>query len=225
MVVALICGVLLSNRWYHWLPGQEQPPLATPAASTSIASRLTGTPQPAVTPLETASLANAETTATVQITEIPVEEDWLIFDDARLGYTIQYPAAWFAVPLDSKTSEMQDSVLFSDAPGNTGPQTRTGEEQARVQIASYQRGGMDQTPWVINRFNWISGELEQAETGRFPAQTAIFSLSDNPEWVHQMIWIDRGGTTLLFWAQYRKDNVEVQELLRRMVASLSFEQP
>lgn len=219
-VFLIACVLLVYKVWCPRLIGQnsETQAIPSPVAIASMESK--GTPDPVIPPVIT------DQTGTPEMIDTPVSEeeigDWLTFTDTRLGYSITYPSPWFATPQDLKTAEMQDSVLFSDVPGSTNPQARSSGENARVWIASYYSDGVEQTQWIIQHFNWISGELTSTTVGGQSAQAVTFMQADQPSWINQMTWIDRGGTTLLVWAQYQKDSPEVEAFIQYMLVSLNF---
>lgn len=222
LAVFLIACVLLAYKvWRPWLIGQNSGAQATPSPVVIASMEAKGTPAPAIPPATTDQTGTPEMIGT----PVSVEEigDWLTFTDTRLGYSVEYPSAWFATPQDLKTAEMQDSVLFSDVPGSTNPQARSADENARVWIASYYSDGVEQTQWIIQHFNWISGELTSATASGQPAQAATFAQVDQPNWINQMTWIDRGETTLLVWVQYKKNNPDAQILTSLILETLNFE--
>lgn len=219
-VFLIVCALLVYKVWYPWLIGQNGGTQVTPGPVVVASIEAEGTPGPA------SSTPTAYHTGTPETTGTPTGDeeigDWLTFTDSRLGYTVSYPSTWFATPQDESTAEMQDGVLFSDAPGSTNPQTRSANENARVWIASYQRGKTEQTQWIIQHFNWISGELTPATMDGLPAQVATFAQADQPTWMNQITWIDRGETTLLVWAQYKKIDPDAQSLASHILETLQF---
>ncbi len=221
LVFFLVVGVMLSYKvWYPWLTGHNPGTRVTPSPVVVSTMEAHGTPVSILPTVTDEQIGTPETVDTL----VPDMEigDWLSFTDSQLGYTIAYPSGWFATPQDLKTTEMQDSVLFSDAPGNTNPQARTVIEKARVWIVSYNRNGIDQTQWIIQHFNWISDELSPMTVDGLPAQAATSEQANHPNWVNQMTWIDRGETTLLVWVQYKQNFPNVQALASHILEMLDF---
>lgn len=232
LFVAFVVLVILSLTplWYSLLLDKRT---GTQAASTTTAPVITNsviapyksttpspfisseTPQPELSPTEAFH------------DDLPLEETssadvggWILYEDAVLNFSIEYPVSWYAIPQREQSGEGNNRVLFSDAPGNTSLQVRTGEETARVWITSYQRGDQPQAQWIVNRFNWIPGELVPATVDGLPAHTARYILPDNQDWSNQVIWIDRGTETLAIWIQVRADQTGIENLIQEIVATV-----
>lgn len=99
----------------------------------------TSEPISTVTPQVTSILPTSEliNTTTPQVTSNLPENEWNIYTDQGIGFTIKFPSTWYYYR--SLTSNDDPSlggyVLFSSALGNTSNQTRSEDEAARLVVS------------------------------------------------------------------------------------------
>jgi hypothetical protein len=94
------------------------------------------------------SITETQTTEDFDLSEIT----WSTYQDPELGYSLQYPSSWFyftsADPLEENS--LSQIVLFSSALGNTSPQIRSEDEEARLVVNSYPTKSSDDVEtWLL----------------------------------------------------------------------------
>lgn len=151
-----------------------------------------------------------------------VNSNWKTFSDPMSKYSISYPGDWFSYAFpDSGTDSFRESVLLSDAEGNTNAQTRTLDETARLWIGSYDLKGQKLQNWITENWKWIRGSLEETTVGGSPAFRARFYTAEDGNHIHLIHWVDRDNKSLVLWAQVKTGASDSMQVIERIIESLN----
>ena len=161
-------------------------------------------------------------TPTVSVgSPLPTEAAWKTFSDPDLGYSIQYPSDWEVNIPDIKQQDgYTESVILAEHQGITS-QTRHPNENARVWVISYPKGETDLQTWVITRWNWLDGQIEEGEKGNYRLIKAKVIPTEST-FLHSFLWIERENDILCFWAQTDMSIPQSEIIVQKMFDLIAF---